>query len=312
MAVNSTSPEQGFSYSNYQLASSDGGTLHGHLWLPADLDTQNKLPAVAIVFHGFGAHGNYPTVRYVAEILAEGGMAVLSADMRGHGKSPGDAGFVASKEQLVTDALDLNAHASARFSGVRKVLVGSSMGGALALLVALNHPEDYAGCVLMAPMVKIAESAKPPPCQLCCLQCLACVPGIRSIGLLSPKGLAPEKQYRDLHRLKECTEDPLSFGGKICLATGASLLSVCGELEGRLHEVSVPLLVIHGTADELVPIEGSRRLCREAATEDKTLEEYEGMLHAPLCELPDVREKVAKQVVEWVKSRCQVSNKSKM
>ena len=59
-------------------------------------------------------------VRYAAEVLAAAGttssgwirflrllelagFVVVSADMRGHGKSSGDAGFVASADQLISD-----------------------------------------------------------------------------------------------------------------------------------------------------------------------------------------------------------------
>merc|ERR1712166_191562 len=102
------SPEQ-ITYSNFQLSSSEGGAMHGHLWQP---ESDREAPrGVAIVFHGFGAHGSYPTVRYAAEVLAAAGYVVVAADMRGHGKSSGEAGFVASADQLISDAVDLATYA---------------------------------------------------------------------------------------------------------------------------------------------------------------------------------------------------------
>lgn len=40
-------------------------------------------------------------------------------------------------------------------------LYGNSMGGAVALHASLNHPGVFAGAVLVAPMVKIADEIRP-------------------------------------------------------------------------------------------------------------------------------------------------------
>ena len=49
--------------------------------------------------------------------------------------------------------------------------MGASMGGALALLASLQTNVHINGIVLMAPMVQIAEDAKPAACVQCFLQC---------------------------------------------------------------------------------------------------------------------------------------------
>ena len=46
-----------------------------------------------------------------------------------------------------------------------------------------------------------------------------------------------------------------------------------------------------------MPLEGSEKLLEEAATTDKTLKVYDGMLHAPLCEPLDVRQQVTRTVI---------------
>lgn len=167
------------------------------------------------------------------------------------------------------------------------------MGGAIALSVTLacqdaaaNSPEALLpremllGAVLLAPMTNIAEKSKPSPWMMPLLQAvphmtpfpllsrnkthrepsslpqgLACMPGIRSIGLLSPSGLDPDKQYADperrrqfptsephqiltnalvlLFRREMCVNDALTYQGSMCLATGSSLLRLATELHSR-------------------------------------------------------------------------------
>eukprot|EP00658_Telonema_sp_P-2_P061414 TRINITY_DN50109_c0_g1_i1.p1 TRINITY_DN50109_c0_g1~~TRINITY_DN50109_c0_g1_i1.p1 ORF type:complete len:275 (+),score=46.42 TRINITY_DN50109_c0_g1_i1:106-930(+) len=249
-----------FDYSNPAVATRRGDSLHGHLWMP----NTHGCRAVVVLFHGYGAHGNYATVRWGAEMLAQNGFAAVSADMHGHGLSPGDPRFVPSMDAFVDDAVDIAEFGSqlAAREGDRPVfLMGASMGGALALLVSLEQPRRWAGAVLLAPMLSITEESKPPPCQLCCLRCLAYLPGIRACKLIAPKGLSPEMQYRDPERRAECVNDPLvPHDDPMALATGATLLQICETIQDQLPEVSIGFLVIDGAADQVCGIEGSHTL----------------------------------------------------
>ena len=74
-------------------------------------------------------------------------------------------------------------------------------------------------------------------------------------------------------------------------------------LEADLAAVRLPFLAMHGTADTVVDISGSRLLHARSASSDKTLEEVPGALHSLLCELPPVREAVLRRVVAWVAER---------
>lgn len=93
----------------------------------------------------------------------------------------------------------------------------------------------------------------------------------------------------------------------MCLATASSLLGVCEQLEPRLKDVSIPLLVIHGSSDEIVPLEGSRRLVKEAVVADKTLRVFDGMLHSPLAEPLPVREEVEGLILTWIERQLQTT-----
>ena len=76
-----------FTYSVGECAA-QGQTLATHTWTPtADAATWR---GVVVVFHGYAAHGAYPTVRFGGELVAgRGNFVCMSVDFPGHGGSPG-------------------------------------------------------------------------------------------------------------------------------------------------------------------------------------------------------------------------------
>jgi len=274
------------------------GELHGYVWLP-----ETEVRAVVVIFHGYAAHGKYGTIVFAAEMLAtssETGIAVVAGDFHGFGKSPGQRGFIESLESLLADAKTMVDFATRRFPEVPVFALGSSMGGNVALHVSLETP--LAGVVLLGPMIQ--TSAQPPWWQLPLLRTLASVPGLRSLGLIRPSGLQSDKQYRDPERRKICDDDPLGYHDAMCLATGGALLDAIAQLQSKLTKLTVPMLIVHGEADEIVPLEGSKLLYDTASqSTDKTLKTYPGMLHSPLCEFPDVRANVEKDILTWIDDR---------
>lgn len=272
------------------------GGLVGHVWQPNDDPV-----GCVVIYHGYAAHGRYGTILFAAEMLASNGFVVVSGDLHGCGKSPGTPGFIESVDSVLADCVSIGEYARQKFPNVGRFVMGSSMGGNFALRVTMLQPDLYSGAVLLAPMVKIEN--KPPAWQMPVLELLASVPLIRSIGLLKPKGLDSDKQYRDPDRRAVCDNDPLGFHGAMCLATGRSLIEASLQLEASLDKIKVPFLVVHGDADEIVPLDGSRLLLQKAQSADKHLEVYPGMLHAPLCELPDTRALVEQLILDWLRAR---------
>ena len=79
-----------------------GAGLYGHVWSPPAAFGDGDAPrGVVVAFHGYGAHGGYPTVALMAEPLARAGFVVVTADMPGHGRSPGTPGLLDSAEMLL-------------------------------------------------------------------------------------------------------------------------------------------------------------------------------------------------------------------
>jgi 3-oxoadipate enol-lactonase len=96
-----------------------------------------------MLVHGFTA--NSDEVAGVVEPLAELGWHAVAPDLRGHGRSdrPTDAGAY-SLELMAADVVAL----ADRLGWDRFALLGHSMGGGVAQLIALDHPERLTGLVL--------------------------------------------------------------------------------------------------------------------------------------------------------------------
>ncbi len=96
-----------------------------------------------MLLHGFTADKS--EVAEVLEPLAERGWHAVAPDLRGHGRSDHPTeGDAYSFDVLAADILGLADH----LGWDRFALVGHSMGGAVAQLVALDHPDRLAGLVL--------------------------------------------------------------------------------------------------------------------------------------------------------------------
>ena len=78
-------------------------------WSPPNKDIKTK--GIAVVYHGFGAHSNYPTVKYASSLLAESGLLVYGLDLPGHGASPGTRGLLTGVDDLIEDGVAVAKHA---------------------------------------------------------------------------------------------------------------------------------------------------------------------------------------------------------
>jgi alpha-beta hydrolase superfamily lysophospholipase len=80
--------------------------------------------------------------------------------------------------------------------------------------------------------------------------------------------------------------------------TGAELMATALAMPQRLPALTMPLLVLHGTADRLVPPAASEVVRAHAGSPDLTVRTYEGLYHEPHNE-PE-RDQVLDDVVAWL------------
>jgi alpha-beta hydrolase superfamily lysophospholipase len=95
--------------------------------------------------------------------------------------------------------------------------------------------------------------------------------------------------------------DPLVYHGKVPAGVGRALLEVGETMTQRAPALTAPLLVVHGSDDRLIPVDGSRRLVESVGSTDVTLKIYPGLYHEVFNE-PE-RDQVLDDVVSWISKR---------
>jgi pimeloyl-ACP methyl ester carboxylesterase len=190
--------------------------------------------------HGTGCDGTVwgPHMAAIAD-----GHEPVAIDLPGHGRSPGP-GFrgVADYAHFVVEL--------ARVLGWdRFVLVGHSLGGAIALLTALYHPDHLAGLVL----VDTGARLRVDPVLL--RDAREAVLRGRRAGSDRAWAFArgtPQEVVNAVHALTEGTDPSVTHGDWIADDTF--------DVMPRVSQIRVPTLAVCGAEDRLTPVKYHRFL----------------------------------------------------
>lgn len=244
---------------------------------------------VVVIAHGLGEHAR--RYQHVAERLTDLGYVVVAPDHAGHGRSDG-------KRLGVKDFNDFTADLHTVVGQLDAVdgptfLIGHSMGGAIALKYALDHPDELDGLVLSGPAL-IPGDELPP-----ILVKLAPVLG-KLVPWLPSTALPASAVSRDPSVVAAYEADPLVWHGKIPAGLGGTLMATMGTFPDRLPSLTMPTLVLHGGDDSLANPEGSRMVGRLAGGDDVTVKIYDGLYHEIFNE-PE-QDEVLGDVTTWLEA----------
>lgn len=254
--------------------------------------------------HGYGNDISW-TFQATAIFLAANGFACFAADMEGHGRSDGLKAFVPNVDLVVEDLLAYFESVVVSVESevnVPKFLFGESMGGAICLLTQFKKPDMFDGAILIAPMCKISDNVRPkwPVPEILMFVSrfaprLAIVP---TADLVDKSVKVPEKRVIG-------AMNPVRYTGKPRLGTVTELLRVTDYLSGRLSDVEIPFIVLHGDADAVTDPAVSKELYEKAKSKDKSLRIYDGMMHSLLFGETDENVEVVRgDILAWLNDRC--------
>jgi pimeloyl-ACP methyl ester carboxylesterase len=175
--------------------------------------------------------------------------------------------------------------------GIAKAhIVGASMGGMIAQLVAVDHPERV---LSLTSIMSTSGSRKVPPARPEAMKALldrappgATLDDVIPIGLRVSKAIGSPGYPADEARLRDriARDFTRSFYPEGA-ARQISALVDDGDRRSRLRRIGAPTLVIHGVDDPLVPVEGGRDTA--ANIRGARLLEIPGMGHDLPVELVD-------------------------
>jgi len=289
-----------------------------HTWVPPQLSSQQPsssapVKGLVVLFHGFLGHGLRPTVRYAAELLVAAQYAVVAPDLRGHGQSPGLPGYLPGKDILLEDGVAIVRYCQTElFSSVKQqcFLIGSSMGGTIALAVAQrmrqqqqqeqDAKDTIAGVVLMAPMLQLSVSSL----ERYLLYGLTYI--VPTLPIIPSSSTDPAVQYRDKAKREECERDESSVvhpNGKLRVGSASTCVELAHDIRNEFSSVQTPFLVMVADEDVVVTNQGSFDLYEQAPeTTDKMLKRYPA-LHGLLCEPSPLVDTIQKDLLEWIEAR---------
>jgi alpha-beta hydrolase superfamily lysophospholipase len=262
--------------------SPEGLTIFYRSWRSA-----RRPRGVVVIVPGFNSHSGY--YQWVAEQLLACDLSVYAVDLRGRGKSDGERFYVARFAEYLDDVAGMVALATAREPNLPVFLLGHSAGGVLACLYALEHQADLSGLLCES----FAFQTPAPDVALAVL---------KGLGHVFPHAhvlhLKNEDFSRDPAVVAAMNADPLIAGETQPTQTVAELVRSDERLKSEFSRITLPVLILHGTADKAARASGSQAFFDAAGSTDKTLKLYEGHVHDLLNDLD--KEIVMADITAWL------------
>jgi pimeloyl-ACP methyl ester carboxylesterase len=269
--------------------------LHGWMhWVEFEAKDAAGPPLVFV--HGLG--GSHLNWTLVGPQLAAGRRA-MALDLRGFGLTPGDR-----RTATIWGNIALLKRFIDHIAGEPVILVGNSMGGMLSILQAHTHPQSVAGLVLIAPV--LPARMRRPDLRAAGKFWRSAVPGLREASARALRDGVPPRylvhRVIDLYCTDPASPDPQMIeastrlaelrraaGGadEALLVAARSLMNVASQprrYEAVMAAIGVPVLLIGGTRDPVVPLASIRAAAAGNPSWETVIMEDAG--HTPQLEKP--------------------------
>ncbi len=281
-----------------RFSGAGGIDLFRQWWRPAGGPPR----AVLLNLHGLGDHsGLYAGL---AEALPARGLAVHAYDHRGHGRSAGQRAYIRRWDDYLDDLAAFLAVASKDEPGAPLFLLGNSLGGLIALDFAIARMPG-AGASGKA-QVRGVIAASPP------LGAVGVPPVLMALGRVMSRiwprfslevGMDLTGLARDPAIARELVADPL-FHRRGTARLSTEVTAAIERVQRTAPLLQLPVLLLHGGADRMVPPDGTREFFARLTVTDRTLREYPDAFHALFADLDaDV---VLSDLAGWIEARLQL------
>jgi len=272
-----------------KIDSTNGTKIFVRSWTPA-----LRPRALVVICHGVNSHsGQY---LWAGEQLSATGLAVYALDLRGRGQSDGERFYVDNVADYVSDVSATVQLAKSRHPGVPVFLLGHSAGGVVSSVYTLEHASELTGFICES----FAFQVPAPGFALA---------AIKALSHIAPRlpvlKLKNEDFSRDPQAVAALNSDPLTAHEVQPAITVAALVRADERLREEFPQMTLPLLIMHGTDDKATVCHGSQFFYDTAGAKDKTLKLYEGHYHDLLNDIG--KEGVLKDILDWIDARVPVA-----
>jgi acylglycerol lipase len=261
----------------------------GHL-LIRSLRPSGTTRGVVMIVPGFNAHSGY--YAWAADRLATIGLATYAVDLRGRGQSDGERFYVNDIHEYVDDVEKLAAVVQSREPGLPAFLFGHSAGGVVSCCYALDHQAELKGLICE----DFAFQVPAPDFALAALKGLSHVAPHAHVFKLNNHDFS-----RDPKAVQMMNDDPLIKDETQPTSTMAAMVRADERLKKEFPRITLPVLILHGTADKVTKVSGSQFFYDTTESTDKTIKLYEGSYHDLLLDID--RDKVMADITTWIDTR---------
>lgn len=259
----------------------DGIALRTRAW-------STKTPkGQVILVHGVAEHSG--RWEHVGDFLADRGYDVLAYDWRGHGESEGLRAHVETFEHMVDD-LDEVMHSV--WGGLPMFVYGHSGGALIATAHAVSDRDQPSGFILSAPAL---SADIPLPFRIAAKILPKVAPKLRLKNPIDGAHLSRDPAVAEAY-----FADPL-LEPAATAQSGGEILAAMDRTTAQLHRIRVPVLVVHGAEDQLVPPSASAPLAAVATVRRRL---FAGLRHEIHNE-PEQHE-VLGEIVDWLDEQASV------
>jgi alpha-beta hydrolase superfamily lysophospholipase len=243
----------------------DGIKIYSKAWEPSG-DSRG----VVCLIHGLGEHiGRYQPD---AEALVAGGYILAGFDQRGFGKSGGQRGHTPSLKAFFDDIDVFLKEVVRKYPDQPRFLYGHSMGGILVLGYTPVRVPAVKGIIATSPGLKSSVAEQKAKVFL------SKILGKFVPTLTLDSGLDIQALSRGPMVAEVVQSDPL-FHTKLTTACGKALMEAIDLAYQNAPRFPLPLLLMHGSKDEIAYPRGSILYTELAPTDKMTFKIWDGYKH---------------------------------
>lgn len=268
--------------------------------LPIFIERAEPSRGTVVIAHGLGEHaGRYA---HVVASLHEAGWSVVTFDQRGHGQADGQRGAIPSAAALYEDLAFVLDTAVRETAPTRLILLGHSMGGALAARfvaealakrpASWSRPVD--GLILTSPALAISVRRKD--------RVAVSILGGLAPNLARRNGLDATKISHDPGIVTAYQTDSLVHD-RITPRLVNVLLGAGAYVRAHARQWIVPTLLLYAGDDHLVDARGSAAFAAAAPTSVVESHAFPTLYHEILNEAQPARAEVFAQLHAWLRAR---------
>lgn len=254
-----------------------------------------ELPkARLLLVHGLGEH----SARHsnTIDFLVKSGFEVVRFDLRGAGESGGKRQYIDQFQDYIDDTTSVFNWIQRELPPLPLFVLGHSLGGAIALQFASAYHSLLRGLVLSAPAYIVGAGVSPIKIKVGQML-VKIAPNLRL-----PKSTSSQGISRDQTAVEKFMEDPLSCHFNT-LKQGDEILKNLPRATEFARQIKSPTLIVHGSADPIIKVEGSYDIFKSLGAKNKELFIAPNCYHELHNELPEDREHYFQHLNMWLNTQ---------